>query len=401
MTQFSVTYLTFDSIQEAPEPVYEKGTFDAVKDYIIKHIMRDAKAVSMSVLHELYGLSVGDSRYCYNLKRKIEEHFPTQICFVTAKVNNPEVVISNEVFKNTIYHSINRNTTIEEAASLIREDIKEQCTLETEKNCWPPKLSELQQLPVPDSVKLFFQTLLATEKHGTSSSEKSSRLIKSFAADMISNVSNGSILTAKHFLLAVGLHSITGMKQIIQILHKMGHCMSCSNTCEIETAMAESTLARIKQSNILPLLPIGQETVLTYFWADNFDQKVESQQGGKMFNTTHLMALQEVFDGSDVFVNTNDDSEIPRTKRRRVEYQPNEFPYLVINKSQESPKFTEIMHSKDVPAKFNSLLFIWLCFRKWNSHDEAVPTISGWLTQIREKCNPTKQPMKATKTFFP
>ena len=41
--------------------------------------------------------------------------------------------------------------------------------------------------------------------------------------------------------------------------------------------MAESTLVQTKQSNILPLLPIGQEIILTYFWADNFDQKVESQ----------------------------------------------------------------------------------------------------------------------------
>ena len=32
--------------------------------------------------------------------------------------------------------------------------------------------------------------------------------------------------------------------------------------------MAESTLARAKQSNILPRLPMGHETVLPYFWAD-------------------------------------------------------------------------------------------------------------------------------------
>ena len=67
------------------------------------------------------------------------------------------------------------------------------------------------------------------------------------------------------------------MKQFIYILHKMGHCMSYNKTWEIETAMAESTLVQTKQSNILPLLPIGQEIILTYCWADNFDQKVESQ----------------------------------------------------------------------------------------------------------------------------
>ena len=60
-----------------------------------------------------------------------------------------------------------------------------------------------------------------------------------------------------------------------------------------------------------------------------------------MVNTTHLMAFQEVFDGFDVFVNTNDGFEIPCTKRRRVEDQPNTFPYPVINKVQEPPIFSE------------------------------------------------------------
>lgn len=90
---------------------------------------------------------------------------------------------------------------------------------------------------------------------------------------MISSVINRSILTAKHFLLASGLHSVIGMKQIIQILHKMRHCISYNKTCDIETRMAETTLAQTKQSNILPFLPIGEETVLIYFWDNIFDQK--------------------------------------------------------------------------------------------------------------------------------
>ena len=53
--------------------------------------------------------------------------------------------------------------------------------------------------------------------------------------------------------------------------------MSYTKTCEVETATAHSTLARTKRSNILPLLPMGHETA--YFWADNFDYKVETQQG--------------------------------------------------------------------------------------------------------------------------
>ena len=37
-----------------------------------------------------------------------------------------------------------------------------------------------------------------------------------------------------------------------------------------------------------------------------------------MVNTTHLMAFQEAIEDT-VFFNTNDDYQVPRTKRRRVE----------------------------------------------------------------------------------
>ena len=142
----------------------------------------------------------------------------------------------------------------------------------------PPSPSELQALPVRDLVKLFFQNLLATDEHCRATSEKTTRLIDSFSADLINSVTNGSVLTAKHYLLATSLHSITEMKQIIQILNKMEHCLSHTKICEVDTAMAESTLARAKRSNILQLLPMGHETVSTYFWADNFDNKEEKQQ---------------------------------------------------------------------------------------------------------------------------
>ena len=127
--------------------LYEKGNFDAVKDKIIIRLgMQKQRHYQFYMNFMVWVL-------------EIAEHFPMQLCFVTAKVNNPEVVISYKVFKNTIQHSINRNTTIEEVASLIREDINneqctmydmyvqwyEQCTIGPEKNSCPPNVKELKQ----------------------------------------------------------------------------------------------------------------------------------------------------------------------------------------------------------------------------------------------------------------
>ena len=131
-------------------------------------------------------------------------------------------------------------------------------------------------------------------------------------------------------------------------------------------------------------------------------RKSRANKVGKWENSQHdtPYGVPGSFDGSNMFVNTNNNFEISHTKRRRAEYQPNNFPDPIVNKSQELPKFSEIKFRAYVPAKFNSLFFIWLCFRKWNSHDQVVPTISGWLTQIRERYDPTKQLMKTTEIYL-
>ena len=49
---------------------------------------------------------------------------------------------------------------------------------------------------------------------------------------------------------------------------------------------------------------MGHETLLTFFWADIFDHKVETQQGAKMVNTTHLMTFQEAIE------DTNEDTTV-------------------------------------------------------------------------------------------
>ena len=85
----------------------------------------EKKAVSINALQEIYGIGMGDKKYWGKSKKRIEKQFPDQLIFVTAKVNIPEVVRSNQVFQDTILHSVNKNTAVEKAASSIREDIRD------------------------------------------------------------------------------------------------------------------------------------------------------------------------------------------------------------------------------------------------------------------------------------
>ena len=40
------------------------------------------------------------------------------------------------------------------------------------------------------------------------------------------------------------------------------------------------------------------EKVLTYFWADNFNKKIDGEKGTVMINLTHLIKFQEESSGS-------------------------------------------------------------------------------------------------------
>ena len=60
-----------------------KGNFDKVTDYIQRKVLSQNQAISMTVLHDLYGLHTQDTRYRSKLKNRILTKFPNQLLFLT------------------------------------------------------------------------------------------------------------------------------------------------------------------------------------------------------------------------------------------------------------------------------------------------------------------------------
>ena len=223
----------------------------------------------MTVLHELFGLQPNDSRYRNKLKNRFQSTFPDQLYFLTAKANTADIVISASAV-DAHEDDIKRDSNIVKVADFLRDDI-----LEYSKNIpklsWPPSLDELTAdiRSPPESLTLFLNHLLRSEKHKLTRSENIFRLIDSYSADLIHGVTKGDVITAKHFLLALGLHSQTGQKKVVEINNKLGHCISYPLTCEIETAQARTAQILADSSSILPLKPQNEgDTVLTYFWVE-------------------------------------------------------------------------------------------------------------------------------------
>ena len=74
------------------------------------------------------------------------------------------------------------------------------------------------------------------------------------------------------------------------MLSRLGHSVDYNTVCEIETAQAEIALQNA-EVNPLKLKPATEKsTVLTVFWADNFNAKSDSDN--KMINSTHIVAFR-------------------------------------------------------------------------------------------------------------
>ena len=104
-----------------------------------------------------------------------------------------------------------------------------------------PTVSELSSKErwLPDSTEVFLTQLLKSDVHDDTG-DRLSRLITSLGADFVHAISRGRVITDKHFLIALGLHNLTGQGKVIDVLIRLGHCMLYNKVRDIETAQAQN-----------------------------------------------------------------------------------------------------------------------------------------------------------------
>lgn len=376
---------------------YDKGNFEAVESCVAEDIVRLGMVVTLKHLHGLYGLGVGDSRYKSKLKDRLYKRFGDSITILYSQNKDPsEVVISSECIDRFI--TCTPDDTLEKAAKIIADD-----TLEKFKDypevSWPPSTEELskESWKPPPSVYTFLKALFRHKEYNYITAVQK-RWIDSFAYDLTYGITNGQTMQLKHFLLAIGLHDLTGSRKVVDIVHNLGHCISYNTTCEIKTAIAENVLEQANKSDILPLKPLSEECITpTFFWVDNFDVQIDCLAGGGSVNTTHLMAFQEPAVGTEVVKKIQ---LVPRRKSRQLFYEDVNLPILKIDKKKEPP-IQSLQHDFSYSdTHFNTRYFIWTYLRKVNSFDQTVPTFKAWLLQVKDSTNVGK-PIKTFETFLP
>jgi len=267
--------LSSSSSTNVSEPAYSTGDFEAVKEHVTNEVIEFGRAVSMKVIHEFYGLGIGDTRYRNKLKQRLQKHFEGKIAFLSPPSENfCEVVVSTSCLEGKDQSKVE---TIKMAAKMIRDDILEKFKNLDELN-WPPSSEELSMniRQPPDSVYTFLNSLMKFETKHSGLSTNQKRLVDSYAYDFVHGVKRGKILQKKHFLLGLGIHNLTGSRKIVDIIHKHGHCISYNLVCEIETAQAECAIKASQETNLLPSKPKNSDaSVFTHYWVDNFEKMVK------------------------------------------------------------------------------------------------------------------------------
>ena len=240
--------------------IYESGDYKAVCEIIKYEVIAYYKCISLETIIEAYEIGKGQKQYRHMLKNRLIETFGDSILFLSPEYHSVQVVISRKcLHEQTLSSSVNfsEESIVTKAADVIRTKVLKKVK-ESPELAWPPSVDQLEDASrdPPDLLAKFYHRLIVGDCHHTLSEQKH-RIIRSFSEDVMYAVSNGTFLTKKHYAVGMGLHSLTGMKQPIVFLSKMGHCISYDKVAEIETAQAELSLKWKNDSLTLPLNPEG------------------------------------------------------------------------------------------------------------------------------------------------
>ncbi len=186
--------------------------------------------------------------------------------------------------------STQANSTIDKASSIIRSGIKNM----DDPNRWPyqPMDTTRESIVVPAELERFLTNLLTGNSSKQAASQKVGMLIESFSQDLIYAVTNGKHKPPKHILLSYGVKTLTGNVELIQILNRLGHCISYSQLEENDTALCLQKLAASSVRSVS--LPESiQPHLFTNLAFDNIDRLEETLTGAGTTHRVNGIAVQQ------------------------------------------------------------------------------------------------------------
>lgn len=106
-------------------------------------------------------------------------------------------------------------------------------------------------------------------------------MIKYLTQDIVFAGTRGKAVQVKHCFLALGLHSLSNGKKMVDFIYKFVHCILFTQTCDMEIAQAEVFPQAAEETTQVLLMPkSSHNSIFTHFWVDNFGVQIEKMDGG-------------------------------------------------------------------------------------------------------------------------
>ena len=287
---------------------------------IITPEIENGKAYDMNTLLSMFKNELqkmgndGESYTKQKLKARLKSHYHDRLVFhQSPQQSKPEIVYSGSISLLDVINAASKcppsDTTsrvgtaktqattfsfheIYSVASHIRQDIKACNGI----NITPLNINDLQidtaKALLPKSLYWLIRWIVTGEQfsdHLPSSASNSTdeRKIIMTGQDLIHCTTHARVKLPKHVGLAMSIKHLTGSKQLITLLNRMGHCSSYEEIEQVETSLANESLARADISGVIIPTNINPGTFIQMA-ADNNDINEETIDGK---NTTHATTL--------------------------------------------------------------------------------------------------------------
>ena len=277
---------------------------------------------SYQLILERSNVSTSASYRSEKLKRRLQHHFKDSIVFQKqADPSKPELVYSSQISLQAIINEAakQRSKQLEEylpvsnaddvkddrikilyhAAQILKSDMKHSKGIKIQPLCIEDvSLSKAKYL-IPETLYSFLCWIIAQpEKIGENGTVAPScqdpedeRRVLMLGQDMVHAVTRGRVKTPKHVGLAVTLHHITGSKQIVTLLNRMGHCISYDDVEVVDTSLAQEIITKSEESGVVIPSNISPG-VFVQCAGDNNDVNEETLDGKETTHATTLVVYQ-------------------------------------------------------------------------------------------------------------
>lgn len=215
--------------------------------------------------------------------QKILQSFPllTKTCFKSHNYLHQNDLSVEEIYTKHFQQQEDLITRIKKISFEIRKTVKEMDKRELPKNNLTVKDIVEGECDIPRELFVLIESLVKGPR--AHNSDRKNMKISSICNSIIFTMSNGTIKPSSCLTLGLTTKSLTGSRKMLNILNRMGFCISYTLTEEIETELAHGCSA---QSHILPYGLSHSPILCTHVAFDNFDRYVETSSGKDTLHDT-------------------------------------------------------------------------------------------------------------------